>query len=543
MRNLMDLLVHVPLKEQWRRIRVGLRAPKDTGEYRYAKDALVCMFGPTTISMFSSVLVALCALFVDVEGGAREFAISYEVNIVEPTTTKLDDLKIEEAKVEEFKPPEPQDLKDMQNLDPNLAPGVASEITTPGPPQEFSSGDTGQGVGVGGDMDTPVVPFAVVMTRSPVIMKGLYGNRTKGGREVALRAYGGGGGGIGLGVTEGAVMRALRWLKKNQQADGSWKNCKPAMTAMAILTYLAHGETPASEEFGPTVEKAIKWMVSNQEQSGLFKGRDGNNYTQPIASYALCEAYGMMKLPLLKTAAEKAVDILIKGQHASGGWNYNCNAEDRDDTSYMGWCAQALKAAKMAGLENEGLNEAMKKAIAGFKKNYHANGTFGYTGPTTGYTGLTGVGVLCLQLLGAARDPECRNAVLWLEKSATFDWDAPWLTSPIYYWYYVTQTKFHCGGDIWNKWNKQFSIQLVKNQQIEKEAIDGPKGKKYDIGYWEPPSGIKGFTDGPVMDTCLCTLQLEVYYRYLPTFKPPVQEGEDKEADSGDIEIKIAPAK
>ncbi|MDD5522584.1 MAG: terpene cyclase/mutase family protein, partial [Kiritimatiellae bacterium] len=427
-----------------------------------------------------------------------------------------------------------------QNLDPNLAPGVASEITTPGPPQEFSSGDTGQGVGVGGDMDTPVVPFAVVMTRSPVIMKGLYGNRTKGGREVALRAYGGGGGGIGLGVTEGAVMRALRWLKKNQQADGSWKNVKPAMTAMAILTYLAHGETPASEEFGPTVEKGIKWLVDNQEQSGLFKGRDGSNYSQPIAAYAVCEAYGMMKLPILKTAAEKAIDVVIKGQHASGGWNYNCNAEDRDDTSYMGWCAQALKAAKMAGLENEGLNEAMKRAIAGFKKNYSPAGGFGYTSPGVG--GLTGVGVLCLQLLGAARDPECRNAVLWLEKSATFDWDAPWLASPIYYWYYVTQTKFHCGGDIWNKWNKQFSIQLVKNQKIEKEAIDGPKGKKYDIGWWEPPSGVKGASDGPVMDTCLCALQLEVYYRYLPTFKPPVQEGEDKKEDSGDIEIKIAPA-
>jgi hypothetical protein len=147
-----------------------------------------------------------------------------------------------------------------------------------------------------------------------------------------------------------------------------------------------------------------------------------------------------------------------------------------------------------------------------------------------------------MQLLGAARDAECRNAVLWLEKSATFDWDAPWLQSPIYYWYYVTQTKFHSGGDIWNKWNKQFSVQLVKNQKIEKDAIDGPKGKKYDIGWWEPPSGIKGASDGPVMDTCLCTLQLEVYYRYLPTFKPPVQEGEEKKEDSGDIEIKVAPA-
>ena len=533
-----DLLIRVPLKERWRRIQVGLKAPKETPEYRYAKDALFCMFGPSTMSMIGSTLIACGSLFIEVESSTKAMDIAYTVEIVEPTETKLDDLKIEEAKPEEIKPPEPID----QNMDPNLAPGVTSEITTPGPPQEFSSGDTGVGNGVGGDMDTPVVPFAVVMTKSPVIMKGLYGNRTKGGREVALRAYGGGGGGGG-GYTEGAVMRALRWLKKNQQADGSWNKVKPAMTGLAVLTYLAHGETPSSDEFGPTVEKGIKWLVDNQEQDGRFKGRDGGDYSLPIATYAICESYGMIKLPLLKTVAEKGIDIIIKGQHPSGGWNYKCGPgteNHEDDTSYMGWCAQALKAAKMAGLENEGLSEAMKHAVSGFKKNASPSGGFGYCSPGAG--GLTGVGVLCMQLLGAAREAECRNGVLWLEKSCTFDWEKPWLASPIYYWYYVTQTKFHSGGDIWNKWNKQFAVQLVKNQQIEKEAIDGPKGKKYDIGWWEPPADVKGHSDGPVMDTTLCTLQLEVYYRYLPTFKPPVQEGEEDKPESDDIEIKVTPA-
>ncbi len=309
-----------------------------------------------------------------------------------------------------------------------------------------------------------------------------------------------------------------------------------------MLTYLAHGETPASDEFGPTVEKGIKWLVDNQEQNGHFKGKDGHNYAHSIATYAICEAYGMIKLPLLKAAAEKSVDCIIKGQHASGGWNYNLDAEDRDDTSYMGWCAQALKAAKMAGLENEGLSEAMKKAVLGFKKNASPDGRFGYVKAGDAAGGLTGVGVLCMQLLGAAREAECRNGVLWLEKSCTFDWEKPWLSSPIYFWYYVTQTKFHSGGDVWNKWNKQFAVQLVKNQQIEKEAIDGPKGKKYDIGWWEPPADVKGHSDGPVMDTTLCTLQLEVYYRYLPTFKPPVQEGEEDKPESDDIEIKVTPA-
>lgn len=54
-----------------------------------------------------------------------------------------------------------------------------------------------------------------------------------------------------------------------------------------------------------------------------------------------------------------------------------------------------------------------------------------------------------------------------------------------------------------------------------------------------------------VYNTTLCTLQLEVYYRYLPTYKTPEQIGPDEtpeqinlddEAASdgdGDIEIKV----
>ena len=78
------------------------------------------------------------------------------------------------------------------------------------------------------------------------------------------------------------------------------------MTGYALLTYLAHGETPASPEFGETVEKAIRFLVDSQEPSGRFRGRDGHDYTHPIATYALCEAYGLTKVPMLKEAAEKA---------------------------------------------------------------------------------------------------------------------------------------------------------------------------------------------------------------------------------------------
>ena len=67
-------------------------------------------------------------------------------------------------------------------------------------------------------------------------------------------------------------------------------------------------------------------------------------------------------------AAEKALAIVVEGQHSSGGWDYNCKQSMRDDTSYMGWCVQALKAAKMGGLEHPGLDAAMARAVKGMQK-------------------------------------------------------------------------------------------------------------------------------------------------------------------------------
>lgn len=523
--SILDLLRHRSLMEEIRRVLDGLKMPPDSGEYLYAKQQIIRVWAP----VIGVTLPVFLTIFLAIFGGQKVTMEdrSVEVTVIKEVEVKMDDIK--PIKQEDVKPPEPQDIpEDM--ITTTDAPGPAGPGADPG-----SVVGPGSGPGTADPFSPKPAEFdSVAIVRSPIVFKGVYGSRNPGARG-SLSGGGGGGGGSG---TEGAVLRALRWLKKEQASDGSWEKTKPAMVGLALLTYLAHGETPASEEFGTTVERAIKWLVDNQTADGRFNGQDGNGYSLPIAAYALSEAYGMTKVPMLKTAAEKSINIIVYGQHASGGWNYNCNAENRDDTSYMGWCAQAVKAAYLAGLATPGLQDCMKKAVGGFKKNAAPSGGFGYCGPGEG--GLTGVGVLCMQLMGAAREPECRNGMKWLE-NATYDWNQPWLANPIYYWYYVTQAKFHAGGETWAGWNKKFSLALVKNQKIIKEAIANPKGKMVDVGYWEPPNGVKGHTDGVVQDTTLCALQLEVYYRYLPTFKAPEEKKEEADAAASTaVDVKIS---
>jgi hypothetical protein len=525
--QLLKLFDEMPFLEKWERVMEGLKQPPDTGEYKFAKLQVLRLWAPAS-AVIVTVLTVL-VLFVMSQGGA-DTTRGYEVAMVEPEKMeeKLEDIKPEPPPPDQ-PPPEPTEIVPSDVM----TPGQANMPGPPGPSVPFSP--------------MPAQFDTVAMVKSPLVMRGIYAGRSPGQRGSLLGRGGGG------SWTEDAVLKALRWLKKNQNEDGSWPKTKPAMTAFALLAYLAHGETPASEEFGYTVEKAIRFLIEAQDGNGHFKGRDGHDYTHPIAAYALCEAYGMTKVPQIKYAAQKAIAEILKGQHASGGFNYNLNQEDRDDTSYMAWCAQALKAADIAYVmdEPDAVKAAMRKAVKGFQKNFsaggggdsgYAAGGFGYTGPAV--SGLTGAGTLCMQLLGAAREKEVRGAIQTME-GWTFSYGTKDLGSTIYYAYYSTQAKFHEGGEVWKKWNAQCAPSLVKGQVVVSKAIEDAKGRLVDIGYWD--TDATGHADGgeghKVMTTCLCTLMLEVYYRYLPTFQTPQEidvaapAAEKKDAVKIDVNI------
>jgi len=518
--DLLELFEELSFKEKWQKVSEGLKQPADTGAYKWAKLQMIRLISPAAavvVPILIFLLIAICAALTP------QVTRSIEVKVIEPEPLE---------KLEEIEPPPIEDPIELPEPDVEFTtadPVLAPTENIQAPPTDFSP--------------QPVEFDAVAMVKSPVIMKGIYGSRNPGARGQAMARFGGVG-------TENNVLRTLRWLKKNQQADGSWSPHKPAMTALALLAYLAHGDTPASEEFGSTVEGAIRFLVGAQQADGHFAGKDGHDYTQPIAAYALSEAFALTKVPQLKEASMKAIKLVVDGQNPTGGFNYNLiPVNNRDDTSYIAWCIQVLKAAKMAELDRDVLNfkACWKKAIRGAKLNYREGndgyGGWGYTSP--GYCGLSGAGVLCLQFLGRSRDKECKGGVRGLKKAA-IRWGnlpAPWNRSPVYYWYYVTQAKFHAGGDTWKVWNRQFSPMLKKNQKVVPKGQSGyvdHKGQPQEIGSWISP-GEKEHGPGELMDTILCCLMLEVYYRYLPTFKPVKHEEEDEEIgdEEEDLEIDI----
>ena len=120
------------------------------------------------------------------------------------------------------------------------------------------------------------------------------------------------------------------------------------------------------------------------------------------------------------------------------------------------------------------------------------------------------------------------------------DWGKPEHKDPFYRWYYITFAMFQKGGDHWKVWNNKFQDVLKKNQAPE-GFWDNP-GHSHAEGYLEDQESFR------VYNTCLASLMLTVYYRYLPSTskkthavkaKTPMQKKTIKEKAAGEEEIDI----
>jgi hypothetical protein len=195
-----------------------------------------------------------------------------------------------------------------------------------------------------------------------------------------------------------------------------------------------------------------------------------------------------------------------------------------------GWQVQALKAAYISGADNEGLKETLDRVVEFFMRVQVENGGFSYRaehGKTFGDGGPapTGAAVLCLQLLGHGKSAEARKGLAAL-KGTSCDWSEndigpDW---PLYAWYYVTQAKFHRGGQTWTGWNNTFARAYVRNQNED--------------GSWIYPGGREK-AYGPVYGTVFSALTLQVYYRFLPTYSKIAVEDAEEESEDDDVTIEI----
>ena len=505
------------------RMMKGLSCPRASREYKEALIELQRLSAPLTAILLPTIGVIILIVVSAVSSKPR---IEIRADIAQADT--------EEEKLQDVEPPPDMEPPPETEVDPT----IVTDVPAVGNPSEVANQI------VSNEPVTPKVNNidAMQMIKSPVTMKSVFGSTRSTGKR---GAYTRGGAQYGDQQTEAAVLKALRWLKHTQRSDGSWDG-NPAMTGFGVLTYLAHGETPSqSKEFGNTVQRAIEYLLRvlkpdekdvlhigsknlENEKNGKYPyPSEGNGYGFAIVMYALSEAYGMTHNPDIKYVAEQGIKRIIDGQSSTGGWDYNFpKTSTRDDTSLGGWCIQAIKAAKMAGLHPDGMDECIKKAIKCLKtRSYSEKVGFKYTAGSQGNGGLAGVGCLAMQLLGYGKEPEVRNALNvmrnWLPSFEKIEGTSE---SPQYYCYYASQCKYQAGmaksatksdAELWKKWNLEMKKVYPPSIITLDEKIADPNGKMCEMGYWQNKD--QHSSKPATMGTCLAALQLMVYYRYLPT--------------------------
>jgi hypothetical protein len=358
----------------------------------------------------------------------------------------------------------------------------------------------------------------IKIEEQPIVKTPLVRRKKEEERKHSVEMYG------GSKESEAAVQRGLDWLAAHQNADGSWRlnnfhaNCKhakcpdaatvisdPAGTGLALLPFLGAGNTPEGGKHKVVVARALAWLVEKQQPNGTWPAPRDNRpmYGHAMAAIALCEAYGMTQNVKLRGPAQKALDYIVKAQHAaSGGWRYRPN--EPADTSVVGWQMMALKSGEMAGLTVPAKTfDGIKKWLASVEANRPVGGQFGYQSAMA-TPAMTAQGLLCLQYLGAKRDdPRMRAGTDYLLKHLPRS-----SGDTTYYWYHANQVMYHMQGKHWKAWNDKLRDLLVATQETKGGLA----------GSWKPVDS-RETPGGRVYATALRLLMLEVYYRHLPLYQ------------------------
>lgn len=324
----------------------------------------------------------------------------------------------------------------------------------------------------------------------------------------------------GSDETERAVASALQWLARYQSADGRWdgaefdERCRcggatdyevdSALTGLALLCFLGAGHTHVKDgPYRETVARGLNWLAAQQRPEGDLRRGVETLYSQGIAAIALSEAYGMTTDASLREVVERAVAFIVKSRNErTGGWRYEPGQDG--DTSVLGWQIMALKSAQLAGIDvpKSALDSAEK--WLGQVSPQNRPGLYSYRPRQPASPSMTAEGTFVRQLLGAPRDAPGMAAALQFIAREPPSWK---MRPNTYYWYYATLALFHRHDDAWEHWNKALVGELLPNQRQDGNAA----GSWDPIGEWAP-------VGGRVYQTAICTLMLEVYYRYLPLY-------------------------
>ena len=339
--------------------------------------------------------------------------------------------------------------------------------------------------------------------------------------------------------SEAALHRGLEWLKKNQGADGNWGSNDLGLVSMGALAFLSAGHMPGRGEYGDTVEKALKYVVSKAQPSGLLNIADAQRdmYNHGLSAFVLGQAHGMSSDPRVGETLSRGLRLITATQCKDGGWDYRARSLDRGhDLSLAVMQAKALRSAVDSGLEVP--PDVIQRAIKSVREHYHSQaganaseeeqrarpGQFTYgRGGSQPTIAMAAAGVVCLQEFGQYDDWRIEKNMDLIRTAVKKETEKAERRSggrmafDGYTTYYVGQALYQVGGEHWRECYPLLRDQLVASQ------IDQPHDAGQH-GAWQSDPRVGG-KPGQLYSTSVACFILAMPNRYLPILQEGKIEG------------------
>jgi hypothetical protein len=303
--------------------------------------------------------------------------------------------------------------------------------------------------------------------------------------------------------------KGLQYLAKTQSEKGDWTGGQngPGITGMALMAFLASGEDPNFGLYSSNVRRAIRSIVSEQDEKTGYLG--SSMYQHGFAMLALAEAYGTVddrqvwpdgkKPRSIGAALELAVRSAVTSQkkNSLGAWRYSPDGSDAD-TSVSGAVLVGLLAARNAGIEVP--DEAIDRAISYYVKMTSESGMVAYAGGFGGFDesmARISIGSLVYSLARRKDLPQFKSTLRHLVDKLESTGNSGH-GGEEYQRYYQAQALFQGDVEAWKKWNRLLIRQLKTAQQAD---------------------GSFTGSHGVTVSTSFSLLALALNYRFLPIYE------------------------
>jgi len=268
-----------------------------------------------------------------------------------------------------------------------------------------------------------------------------------------------------------AIEKGLKWLASAQNEDGSYGRGRyyprnVAITALACMAFVADGNVPGRGRYARQVSRALDFILSNADESGLLAAGTGHGpmYSHGFATLLLAELYGMSPRSQMRERLEKAVHLIVITQNAEGGWRYQPVRADAD-ISVTTCQLIALRAARNAGIAVP--RSTVEAAVRYIRACQNADGGFSYQiGQGVSGFARSAAAVAALQFAGLYRSDEVRRGLDYLMR---FVPPARPVTEYYFYGhYYAAQATFFAGKKYWLRW-----FPAVRDELLARQRSDG----------------------------------------------------------------------